>query len=246
MIKLHSTISNIVIIGCGGVTSWMIAPLMKLLMQCEPKPTLVLVDGDTIEERNLERQWFGEYDVGRNKAEAMAGSTTDDYPIEPAVTEYYTDGMTLPVDGPSLFLCCADNHAARRAVLSAVDRGDGWAIIAGNEYTEAEAYYYERSFKDTPMDPRVFYPAILTDNAGDPTRPEGCTGLAAIASPQLVLANFSAANHLLWLFYHHFVERPSDKEYSKDYMPVRTWNYGTNYRTIKLVELQGSVTAKET
>lgn len=246
MIKLHSTISNIIIIGCGGVTSWMIAPLMKLLMQCDPKPILVLADGDTIEERNLERQWFGEDDIGRNKAEAIQNHQLGYDGGVAVVEEYYTDGMTLPVDGPSLFLCCADNHAARRAVLSAVDRGDGWAIIAGNEYTEAEAYYYERSFKDTPMDPRVFYPAILTDNAGDPTRPDGCTGLAAIASPQLVLANFSAANHLLWLFYHHFVERPSDKEYNKDYMPVRTWNYGTNYRTTKLVELCGSATAKDT
>lgn len=239
--KLAPGISNIVIVGCGGVTSWMIAPLLKLLDQCEPNPEVVLLDGDTIEERNLERQWFSEEDIGKNKAEAMVVANTSGNNSAWLMyhRQFYTDGTILPISGLSLFLCCADNHAARRAVLSAVDRGQGWAIIAGNEYTEAESYYYESSFKGTPLDPRIYYPAILTDNTGDPTRPAGCTGLAAIAAPQLVLANFSAANHMLWLFYHHFIERPIDKEYLKEYMPVRSWNFGPRFITTRACDLKG-------
>lgn len=237
MITLNNSVSNIVIIGCGGVTSWMIAPLIKLLNGSEHKPNLVLVDGDTIEERNLERQWFDESDIGQNKAVALIGKLDDDYPIEPAVTDYFTDGARLPVNGLSLYLGCADNHAARRAILSTVDREGGWAIIAGNEYTEAEAYYYEPRMRGTEMDPRIYYPAILTDHTGDPTRPEGCTGAAAIASPQLVLANFSAANHALWLLYHHFVERPETQGYLKEFMPVKTWNYGPKYVSTRACDL---------
>lgn len=236
MIKLSPSVSNIVIIGCGGVTSWMIAPLVKLLNGSEDRqPNIVLVDGDTIEDRNLERQWFDSKMIGQFKSAALYEVALVDeyYGHSQAIESYYTDGTTLPVEGLSLFLGCADNHAARRAILNAVDRGAGWAIIAGNEYTEAEAYYYEQGMKDTPLDPRVYYPAILTDNTGDPTRPAGCTGHAAIASPQLVLANFSAANHLLWLLYHHFVERPATTGYDRQYMPIKTWNYGTRFLTTK-------------
>lgn len=237
MIKLNNSVSSIVVVGCGGVASWMLPPLMKLLMCSEHKPALVLVDGDTIEERNLERQWFTDDDIGRNKADALMGKNVIDGVAFHVVDSYYSDGMQLPVDGNILFLGCADNHAARRAILNAVDRGQGWAIIAGNEYTEAEAYYYERGMKDGPSDPRVYYPSILTDNTGDPTRPAGCTGLAARVSPQLVLANFSAANHLLWLLYHHFVERHQTEDYIKDYMPVRSWNYGPRFISTKLSDL---------
>ena len=239
MIKLNNSVNNIIIIGCGGVTSWLIAPLVKLLNGCEHQPNLVLVDGDTIEERNLERQWFGEDDIGKNKASAMHEKNMASYEgVTTPLEQYFTDGAQMPVSGMSLFLGCADNHAARRAILSTVDREGGWAIIAGNEYTESEAYYYEARLRGSEADPRIYYPAILTDNTGDPTRPAGCTGLAAIAAPQLVLANFSAANHLLWLLYHHFVERPSNSGYLMEFMPVKTWNFGTKYQTTRLCDLK--------
>jgi hypothetical protein len=237
MIKLNPSVGSIVIIGCGGVTSWLIAPLIKLLEGSDHKPKLILVDGDTIEERNLERQWFSESDIGQNKAVALINKLSEGYPVEPAVTQYFSEGANLPIEGVPLFLGCADNHAARRAILSTVDQRGGWAVIAGNEYTEAEAYYYEQSMAGTPSDPRVYYPSILTDVTGDPLAPRGCTGAAAEAAPQLVLANFSAANHLLWILYHHFVERSSAPAYAKDYMPVKTWNYGTKFITTRACDL---------
>lgn len=232
MITSNPTIANIVVVGCGGVASWLLPPLVKLLKQMDHQPCLILVDGDTIEERNLERQWFTESDIGRNKAEALRGAAVKDYDLSFTINSYYTEGMDLGIERGelSLFICCADNHAARRAVLAAVDAGLGVAIIAGNEYTEAEAYWYERRLAGTRSDPRVYYPAILTDNSGDPTRPQGCTGPAAEAAPQLVLANFSAANHALWLFYHHMVERYQQGDnYKPEFMPIRGWNYGCKF-----------------
>lgn len=237
MIASSPTISNIIVIGCGGVASWLLPPLTKLIDQLEHKPLIWFVDGDTIEERNLERQWFSESDIGRNKAEAMwdkCNSSSEEF----YVPQYYTEGallraaedQTIVPEGLSLFICCADNHAARRAVLAAVDAGQGWAIIAGNEYEEAEAYWYERRLKGTACDPRVYYPAILTDHTGDPTAPVGCTGLAAELSPQLVLANFSAANHALWLFWHHVVIRHQQgHDYNPQYMPIKNWNYSCKF-----------------
>lgn len=237
MITFDSRIKTIAIIGCGGVTSWLIAPLFKLLQSSDTTPELLLVDGDTIEHRNLERQWFSEEDVGKNKAAALCSKLDDGYPVLPAVESFYSDGTELPLNGLTLFIGAADNHAARRAILNAVDRGLGWAIIAGNEYIESEAYYYEKSFLDTPCDPRVYYPSIRTDRSGDPTAPRGCTGLAAEIAPQLVLANLSAANAALMLLHHHFVERPAMDNYIRDYMPVKVWNLSTNFRTTRACDL---------
>lgn len=238
MIAFNPACKNIAVVGCGGVASWLIHPLVMLLKQTKEKPTVTLWDGDTIEERNLDRQHFTPDHIGMNKAEAMASIIGESYPSVVVCPDYYTAGTVQPNAGLNLFIGCADNHAARRAILDAVDGGQGWAVIAGNEYTEAEAYYYERLFAGHPVDPRKYYPAILTDNTGDPTRPAGCTGVAQEAAPQLVLANFSAANHALWLVHHHFVERYSQGgQYLREYMPVKTWNFGTKFMTTRACDL---------
>ena len=71
-------IKNIVVIGCGGTGSWLIPKLVKTMndlkrkgLSC-PEPKLILVDGDSVEPKNLIRQNFIETDIGSNKAEAMA------------------------------------------------------------------------------------------------------------------------------------------------------------------------------
>ena len=77
------------------------------------------------------------------------------------------------------------------------------AIIGANETNSAEAYFYTYMWKDKPLDPRVMYPEILSDQRGDPMRPEGCTGEAQEANRQLSSANFMAAalvQHLLVLW----------------------------------------------
>ena len=56
------------IIGCGGVGSWL-APSLCLLRSPQE---VILVDGDTLETKNLNRQLFTPEQVGSNKAEALA------------------------------------------------------------------------------------------------------------------------------------------------------------------------------
>jgi hypothetical protein len=75
-----------------------------------------------------------------------------------------------------------------------VDRTDCVAIIAANETHSAEAYYYHSAWKSTMVDPRVYYPDILTDRNNDPRRIAiGCTGEAQEKNPQLVTSNALAA-----------------------------------------------------
>jgi len=161
--------------------------------------TLHLWDGDTVEHKNLDRQFFTNEDVGQNKAEAFEKTCHGNIEVHPT----YFSGSS-PVASASLIFCCVDNHPARLDVIRRVDETLGAAIICGNELIDADAYYYNRSMKDTPNDPRVFAPEIVTDTSGSPIRATGCTGVAQQMSPQLGIANLSSAAHalrLMWWWY---------------------------------------------
>jgi molybdopterin/thiamine biosynthesis adenylyltransferase len=220
------------IIGCGGVGSWLVPKLAKLV----PTKDIILMDGDVLEEKNLDRQLFDPHCIGMNKAEALA----ERYGIPHAVPEYFSPGSIEPWAGDILFVC-ADNHAARRAALHTADALGCKVIVGANEYTDAEAYIYHRDWKDTGNDPRVFYPDILTDRSGDPLAPVGCTGEAAVASPQLVLANDWASGLMLHLFWYHTKE--ADK-YPQDYWPVHEKVSFAKFTTIKFNERHTITTAE--
>lgn len=222
-------VGNIIVVGCGGVASWLMQPLIRVV-KGHGDPLIHLVDGDVLEEKNLERQLFNELDIGKKKSVALAARYEVQYPGLEVHDDYLIEGMDFPA--ASLWLCCADNHAARRLTLSYVDQLGGRAIIGGNEYTDAEAYIYDPAWKETALDPRVYYPEILTDEAGDPTRPQTCQGMAAIANPQLVLANQQAAGYMSWLIWFHYVQRfTMDRESTYPYWPVLHANNFSRFRT---------------
>ena len=65
---------RIVLVGLGGIGSQLLPSLVRYLaIRPEPRPLLVLVDGDAYEPGNRTRQVFPETAIGTNKAEALAG-----------------------------------------------------------------------------------------------------------------------------------------------------------------------------
>lgn len=73
---VHSP-SRIVIAGCGGTGGWFIPKLVKILNESITKFLIsaplevILIDADTVENKNLLRQNFVKQDIGMNKAEVM-------------------------------------------------------------------------------------------------------------------------------------------------------------------------------
>jgi len=65
--------SRFVLVGCGGIGSQLLAPLVRYLVHSSREALLVLVDGDVFEHSNALRQEFPASAVGANKAEALAG-----------------------------------------------------------------------------------------------------------------------------------------------------------------------------
>lgn len=239
-----------VIIGCGGVGSYLAYPLARLLTHAAPGSELVLVDGDVLEEKNLARQNFSSSQVNQDKADALMQSLmlsgTYDENLLDGVGQYFTPGMEIPGNPeiPTWFFCCVDNHTARKAVLSEVDSNPLYsAILGANEYTDAEAYFYENSFKDSPLDPRVYYPelASIEPDPDDPLRRRmGCNTDSALSeTPQLVAANFSAANYMLWLFWFHYFENRFD--IAKESWPIRHSNNFAKFKTSTVADLSAAI-----
>jgi len=172
------------IIGCGGVGSAIVPSFCLLRNPGE----VTLIDGDTIERKNLNRQMFDAGQIGLNKARALAGRYgchfLPEWFARDKIRHYRTDWL----------ICLVDNHRTRLETLEVCDDNGCQAIFAANEMHSAEAYYYRRAWKGTARDPRVYYPEINSDRSGDPRAAAiGCTGEVQETNRQLVSANLMAA-----------------------------------------------------
>lgn len=181
-------------IGAGGVASYLLPVLSR---STKPTDQIFVMDGDRLEERNLERQLFRSSQIGEYKAQALA----DMYGAE-AICSYLTAQSRLTTDLDSddwdwLFVM-VDNHKARRLALELADREGFRVLVGANEYSDAQAYYYSNDLQDTSYDPRVRWPEMLTDDSNDPV---SCQGEEQIAAPQLAIVNMLAAAYMLHLFY---------------------------------------------
>lgn len=183
----------IYIIGCGGVGSWL-TPSICLLKGADQ---VTVIDGDLLEQKNLNRQLYTVGEVGEKKSDALAARTGCR-----SIPHFYNAG-TVTHQPEDWILCCVDNNAARITALKACDTYRCQAIFGANETNSAEAYYYRPDWKGGQQDPRVYYPELLEDRGRDPL---GCTGQAQEEKPQLVSANFMAAalvQHLFVLWADH-------------------------------------------
>lgn len=187
---------KIFIIGCGGVGSYLVPVLLKLLKKTE----ICLVDGDKLETKNLDRQLFKESDIGKLKVTAMAEGLESPKNLITTVPNWY-GAHSFQHSRTDILFVLADNHPTRKAALDACDRMKCTTIIAGNETFSAEAYYYRAEWKGTYRDPRIYYTEIETSTEGDPRRAAiGCTGEAQENNVQLASANFMAAALAIQLY----------------------------------------------
>lgn len=223
------------IIGVGGVGSWLSQTLVRLASN--PK-NVCLVDGDTLEEKNLDRQLFSTEAIGKNKAEAMGEMLSCVcYP------EWFSPTMA-DFGHRDWLMCCVDNNPGRKAVLQACDMFGCSAILASNETHSSEAYVYQPGWKGHPaLDPRIKYaPKIETDSSGNPQAASiGCTGEAQIANRQLVTANVMAAAMAAHLFVLWAMESPKIKPELQAHFPFRLFNNLTRNGCV----LKGELTVEE-
>lgn len=225
---------NAVIIGAGGVTSYML-PALKNSFDL----SVSIFDGDKLEKHNLDRQLFRNNQVGSYKAEALLKLYTFRKADGIAVCEYYTPEL-LETEYKHLFsiadiiICAVDNHPARKAAIQAADQFDKPIVVCANEYHTSQAFYYDPKYNQSHpnMHPFRRYPTIQTDKSGSPV---SCQGLALESDPQLAIANQVAAsfgNYLTWLWHGKEQEAPIQ------YTPVEFQSTFSKIQTYTMEDIQ--------
>ena len=230
---------NAVIIGAGGVTSYML-PALKNSFDL----SVSIFDGDKLEKHNLDRQLFRNNQVGSYKAEALLKLYTFRKADGIAVCEYFTPEL-LETEYKQLFsiadiiICAVDNHPARKAAIEAADQFNTPIVVCANEYHTSQSYYYDPKYNQSHpnMHPFRRYPTIKTDRSGSPV---SCQGLALESDPQLAIANQVAAsfgNYLMWLW-HGSMKDEANQDITLEYTPVEFQSTFSRIQTYTMDDIQ--------
>lgn len=132
---------QIVVVGVGGTGSAVAIDLARLAYHCEQNglPVIMqLIDGDTVEPKNVGRQQFSEFEVGENKATSMARRLNLWLGLDVLGTPkmftgktslIFKDGYLKPL---RVIVGAVDNHKARRAIANCLQRAGAWWVDTGN------------------------------------------------------------------------------------------------------------------
>jgi PRTRC genetic system ThiF family protein len=130
-----SRLTKVFVIGCGGNGSHLVSDLARLVGTLDLDIEIVLIDGDSVEEKNLIRQHFIGADLGKNKAQVLASRYASAYNASMGhVPEYLTNENKGRIFGqigtPQLIITCTDNLKSRKLVSK--QTGQLWLDL-GNE-----------------------------------------------------------------------------------------------------------------
>lgn len=205
-----------VVIGAGGVGGWLLTGLSKMLEYKAPGSTLVIIDGDQFEAKNLERQSFSS--IG-NKAEARAAElqvglidtlilpipcwvVADDHD---AITDIHdiSNGYIAAsnaVREDDVIFAVVDNFATRKLIFEAAQKLENVDVFTGGNddalYGSVQ-HYSRRNGIDILEHPAFRHPEYENPqdrNPGDLS----CQERAAIdGGTQLIATNMAVASILL-------------------------------------------------
>ena len=192
--------SRVVLIGCGGIGSQLVGPLARFLAgRPEPRPLLVLVDGDAFEASNIGRQACTVSDLGSNKAEALARIPREAELAVQLLPEHVTEAnVGQIVREGDIVLLAVDNHPTRALVDRHMARLDNATMISGgNDETDGNVQLVRRRDGRSvdghlvEIHPEIGEAVDSAEQAGD-----GCQVMAA-DRPQLLATNLMVASAML-------------------------------------------------
>lgn len=217
---------RVIVVGAGGIGSWLAEGLAATLSFKAPGSMLLVVDGDTYEPKNLERQSF---DALGNKASVTAArlqrkfdsisiiglpawvvaddktDDVDDEDEENGVRK--VTASALIEDGDTVF-AVVDNYAARKLLFDAAAGVDNVDVFTGGNDDQlwGSTYHYRRRDGiDVTEHPAEYHPEL----ANPPDRNPGelsCQERAEIeGGTQLIAINMTVAGVLLGMFHQNIV-----------------------------------------
>lgn len=187
--------SHIIVVGCGGTGSRLVPLLAQFVASItkdkNPRgwldnPTILLIDDDVVEAKNLLRQNFVSADVGKPKAAVLAQRYGRAYGVNILPSLKRIDGTTpFDKDEPvrinfsqSMVIMCVDSAQARRDIIRAVNytpkiTGQGaFFIDAGNEDNFGQVRFFNQAFTlmtaGLPHDPLPKLSPVVLDTEAIP------------------------------------------------------------------------------
>jgi len=210
-------VRNIIVLGCGGTGAYVVSHLARIIASLgETAISLVLVDGDEVEQKNLKRQHFIASDLGRNKAEVLASRYSGAFGIEIEYVDKYLENRTdlrnqLKYRGREMYadliIGCVDNNATRKIIHETIlyerNGSNIFWIDAGNEeiagqvvcgYAPHKWSYVNNTLFSLPFVTEV-YPEMLSSD--DKFASELSCAERSEAAPQNMMTNVTAATLVL-------------------------------------------------
>jgi ThiF family len=225
MIKLKEEFgNNIVIIGCGGNGSRLLAKLCNYIVSQNIYPAVYLVDEDVVEEKNISRQMFHIRDIGKPKAKVLAErygmlsnrSRNFDY-YNSYVNDIFSVHLLLNeklnIYRQTLIFLCVDNNPTRKLFWEYL-KGDpnnneannskNWTLIdMGNSKTFGQCVTTMNHNKILyGSDPRILYPNMIDMSIGNMPRVGGSCDSNHVSEPQTLAANERTSQFGYDVFFH--------------------------------------------
>ena len=213
MSKIHY---HVVVVGCGGTGGFFIKEFGRFMMHAFASIQLTLIDGDIVEESNLERQCFQKEDIQSNKATILAEALVSCYGIpDNKITSFpvYLDRARQlrdilehasisrydQIEVP-IIIGAVDNHAARTVLHEYfMDyMNTGFYYDSANEYAQGEVVFAGKADKRILANPRgILFPHVLEEGKTETKRSERSCSEINVREPQHIATNMLAANLLL-------------------------------------------------
>lgn len=217
-----------IVVGAGGIGTWLCAGLVRLLEWKYPGSGLIIVDGDNYEEKNKERQDFTK--LG-NKAVVKAQELTTQFPnttiipVPKWVVGEDFSGVT-DEDSPKIkaselirendvVFAVVDNFAARSILFNAARNLDNVDVFTGGNDDElfGSIYHYQkRDGVEITCHPEEFHPEYVNPPDKNPGE-LSCQERSEIeGGTQLLATNMAVASFILGRVHKTIVNTQSPEE----------------------------------
>ena len=188
--------ADILCVGAGGTGGNVVKEIIPLLLKNKGL-TLTVIDGDRVEEKNLERQAFAHNDLLGFKSMVLVEKIVTSYPELKGRVTAVTNYIDTPDQIPSgnnypVLIGAVDNHRARQVLVSWFgSQQDGIWIDSANEFDYGEVVISIRANGKliSPLRSDIF-PEVLTDSS--PSASELSCGVVNKTTPQHQVTNLVA------------------------------------------------------
>lgn len=191
------SMQDVVVVGCGGIGGWLMAPLCAEMAADGEPHSLTLVDGDTVEKSNLGRQNFLQGDVGAAKVHVCEAIARQFLPKSVKIVTVFDylgpDNIGDVVGVEKLVLAGPDNHPVRALLF---DYAASWGrsinlVVGGNEASDGNVM---SSIFGQPCTVKKRHPEIWSADPKTDKAKMSCAELAALpGGGQTLAANMMAA-----------------------------------------------------